>query len=120
MSMNGIAVLEKIVILHVWEDDDLDYDMSEGFLVKPGYAAFVLEGTVYLSKVERIYQTGVNRFYIENRNTSSVRLATNVTQDPAVVIPEIVTKLQGRDVIGWLTQDVLNHMVGEFPFQVLR
>ncbi len=118
--MDGISVLEKIVILHVWEDDDLDYDMSEGFLVKPGYAFFVLEGTVYLSKVERIYQTGINRFYIENRNTSSVRLATNVTRDPAVVIPEIVTKLHGRDVIEWLTQDVLNNMVGEFPFQVLQ
>ncbi|MFK4301702.1 hypothetical protein ABH892_001804 [Paenibacillus sp. RC254] len=27
--MSDIAVLEKIVIVHVWEEEDLDYETSE-------------------------------------------------------------------------------------------
>ncbi|MCP3809407.1 hypothetical protein NLX78_19395 [Paenibacillus sp. Lou8.1] len=40
--MLDIAVLEKIVIVHVWEEEELDYETSEAYLIKPGYAMYVL------------------------------------------------------------------------------
>jgi hypothetical protein len=119
--VSDIAVLEKIVILCVFEDADLYYDMIEdAYLLRPGYAIYALEGTVYLGKVERIYQTGLKKFYILDNDTSSVKLAADIKRDPAVIIPEIVAKLQGRDVLDWLTRDVLTLMAGDYEFQVIR
>ncbi|MGP0580136.1 hypothetical protein ACTP13_24485 [Paenibacillus peoriae] len=90
--MSDIAVLEKVVIVHVWEEEELDYETSEAYLIKPGYAMYVLTGTVHLARVERIYQTGLHRFYVEDRSTASIQLASCLTGDISVKIQEIVNQ----------------------------
>ncbi|KEO77325.1 hypothetical protein ACYCSE_21215 [Paenibacillus sp. SEL1] len=117
--MSDIAVLEKIVIVHVWEEEELDYETSEAYLIKPGYAMYVLTGTVHLARVERIYQTGLHRFYVEDRSTASIQLASCLTGDISVKIQEIVMKLLSKNALDWLTCDVMHGMTGGFEFETL-
>ncbi|AET60647.1 hypothetical protein HPL003_19545 [Paenibacillus terrae HPL-003] len=117
--MSDIAVLEKIVIVHVWEEEELDYETSEAYLIKPGYAVYVLTDAVHLARVERIYQTGLQRFYVEDRSTASIQLASYVTGDITVKIQEIVMKLLSKNALDWLTCDVMHGMTGGFEFETL-
>ncbi len=64
--------------------------MKRARLILLSQAMYVLTGAVHLARVERIYQTGLHRFYVEDRSTASIQLASCLTGDISVKIQENV------------------------------
>lgn len=70
-------------------------------------------------KRRRRIKTGLNKFYVVDTDTSRITLAQNESRSAELVIPQIVAKLMGREVLDWLTLDVMHHMNNVFDFQVI-
>lgn len=117
---NDIPILERVTLLYVYEEEEQHYDMiHDAYLIKPYYAVYKLDHSIYLGKVLQIYQTGLKKFYVVDTDTSRITLAQNETRAAELVIPQIVAKLMGREVLDWLTLDVMHHMNNVYDFQVI-
>lgn len=94
----------------------LDFRIVTGWLVDRNHAIYTQDGRLFLARVERVYQTGQDALYIEDRNTAVITLSNAQT---SAHLTQIVARLQGMTAWDWLTQEVLGFHGQQYDFHMI-
>lgn len=97
-----------------------DYRIVTGYLADLNHAVYAQDGRVFLVRVDRVYQTGQDTLYIEDRSTAVITLASvgsNVS--PVKPVAEIVARLQSMTAWDFLTQEALSFHGQQYDFHLI-
>lgn len=91
----------------------LDFRIVTGWLADKTNAVYAQDGRLFLVRVERVYQTGQDALYIEDRSTAVITLASGST---STQIAQIIARLQSMTAWDWLTQEALGFHGQQYDF----
>ncbi|MEK3776868.1 hypothetical protein MHB85_20405 [Paenibacillus sp. FSL K6-4396] len=110
--------MDKIFILHVWEEKAESHEITPAWLVNSNTAVYLSYCTVFLVRVIPIRLGHLTHYYVEDTATCGIHLAQDVDGDPELIVARIIEKLRNVSALDWLARDVLGGMTGLFEFQV--
>lgn len=94
----------------------LDFRIVTGWLADRNHAVYAQDGRLFLVRVERVYQTGQDALYIEDRSTAVLTLGNGTT---SYQMAQIVARLQGLTAWDWLTQEALTFHGQQYDFPMM-
>ncbi|WP_379161333.1 hypothetical protein [Paenibacillus sp. sgz5001063] len=94
----------------------LDFRIIPGYLADRCHAVYTQDGRLFLVRVERVYQTGQDALYIEDRSTAVITLSNRGTYHD---FDEIIARLQGMTAWDWLTQEALTFHGQQYDFHMI-
>ena len=114
-----MSTLDKVFILHVWEEKAEGHALTPAWLVNSNTAIYLSHCTVFLVRVIPVKLGYLTRYYVEDTATCGIHLAQNVDGDPELIVARIIKKLRNVSALDWLARDVLDDMTGLFEFQTI-
>lgn len=94
----------------------LDFRTVTGYLADRNHAVYTQDGRLFLVRVERVYQTGQDALYIEDRSTAVITLSKATTWSD---VAQIIARLQSMTAWDWLTQDALGYRGQQYDFHMI-
>ncbi|OMF21869.1 hypothetical protein [Paenibacillus sp. FSL H8-0259] len=94
----------------------IDFHIIAGHLADCNHAVYTQDGRLFLVRVERVYQTGQDALYIEDRSTAVITLASGTSSSQ---LTQIIARLQGMTAWDWLTQEALTFHGQQYDFHII-
>ncbi|WP_025680401.1 hypothetical protein [Paenibacillus massiliensis] len=99
------------IVLGPYDEKDLEYAVTLGYLVHEHYAVYVTDSYLWLRKVLKATQHSY--LYLDDLHSAGLVLATDITQPTSSCVEEIILKLRHMNALDFLIGEHCNLSSGD-------
>lgn len=104
------------IILGPYDEDELGYNLTRGFLVDDNHVMYVVDGYLWLRKVNQAAKH--NGLYIDDPSTAGLILASNVAQLDNDFLVKVHNKLTKMNALEFIISELHSLVAGDIFFNV--
>ncbi|MFM9278072.1 hypothetical protein [Paenibacillus jiagnxiensis] len=117
MTKNVEVTLKPVcIVLGPYDEDELGYNLTRGFLVDDHHVMYIAEGYLWLRKVNQAAKH--NGLYIDDPSAAGLILASNVTQIDDDFLVKVHNKLTTMNALGFLISELHTLVSNDIFFNV--